>query len=273
MTIPADQLLWGAAIAQFAIPAALAVLGFIGQQEQAKAQRRAQRRSIELENAQIAREIAAANRANDARLAAIQAQTNIANQGSETFTRDVQDQLGNLKGDLKESETQRRGNLDRALTRKDPAGEAGAARQVGSEVKGRVSESFTERGQRAGAENVSRANRLADQAAVLGSFRDLPVTRAGQLNTIAFNQLPFQRRKDSRAAIDRLRIGQAGLVPPEPRIFLNTSDPLGDVLTGISEGGLEFFGKGGFGEGPTTTSGGGGTGVSNIQTLTLNRRK
>lgn len=242
-------------------------LSYIGQQRQAKAAERAREQAVEIQNRRIALEAAAAQRAHQARMAALGTQTGIANRGSEAFTRDVQNQLGNVNRDIEQTTTKRRENLDRALGR-DAAGEAGSRRQVGSETKGRVSESFAERGEGAGKRIAAKTGRRADRMATLGAFNELPAQAGRQASEVVRRQLPFQRERRSQAAIDRLKIARASMIPQEGTHFIDSSDPLGQVLQGLGQGALDWYGYGGgFGR-PTTTSGGGGTGVSNVQTYT-----
>lgn len=245
---------------QAAIPWVLAAAStgasLYGQKRQADAREDAQREAIERQNQRIALEAAAANRAHQARMGAIASQQDIANRGADQFTGDVRQQLGNIQQDLDETRTRRRENLGEAISR-DVAGEAGQARQVGSDVKGRISESFENRGQAAGERNLERTRELADRLASLGAFRELPAQRQEQVNTIGMNQMPYGRERESQAAIDRLRVQQASMVPREQQHYIDTSDPLGQALSGIGQAGLMYYGMGGGQTGPYTTSGGG----------------
>lgn len=266
MMIPIDQLAW--AIAWAPIIAALSLGAQVyGQKRQRDAQRRAQEKAIEQQNRRIAIEAAAASRAHQARMQALAAQTGIADRSSQAFNQDVVQQLGNVRKDLDETKTRRRENLSKVIDR-DVAGEAGGARKVGSEVKGRISQSFGERGAEAGERNLADVNRYADRLASIGAFRELPVQRNRQVNTVVRNQLPFTRERESQAAADRLRVARASLIPREPTTYIDTSDPLGELLYGLGQGGMFLYSQGGGTRGPFTTSGGGGTGVSNVQTFT-----
>jgi len=219
----------------------------------------AQSQEIARQTQGLARQVAARREQQGLQLQANQAQQDIADRSGQTFRQRVNSDLGNPDQQLEEIEQRRGQKLDDVVRGANAASEAGQARQVGSDIKGRVSEDFTQRGRSAAAENQARAERLAGQLATIAAFRQQPVDRADRITQIGLALQPFTRERQSRAASGRLRVQGAGITDPVPQSPVTVVDPssgLGDVLVGLGQA-VPFINFGG-GGGPTTSSGGGG---------------
>lgn len=262
-------------------PAAAAQIGlaFFGTVMQQRARASAQDQAFAAQSREIDRQTEALRRrvaaqrdqqaiqlqANQAQRDAAARRAEIANEQKDELRRRVTKDLGDQGRQTQQIEERRGKKLGNVVTGANAAEQAGQARQVGSNVQGRVSEDFTARGESAASENEARAKRLAGQLATIGAFKVHPLERADRIAQIGLALAPFARRQQHhdlqsrlRAAEDRVRVRGAGIVDPVPREGLTVIDPnsrLGDALVGAG-GAAPFINFGG--GGPTTSSGGGG---------------
>lgn len=244
-----------------------------GQKRQREAALEAEQRQVDEHNARVEAERQARLAQYEQILRANQAQQAIADRAGGALRQAITDEFGNLRQTLSRREDDNRAKLEAVIERPrrdaDPAAEAGSARRVGSDVQGRISEHFTERGEKAYTDTVDRSKRIARQQATIDAYGRIPQDNQAAYGRTGFAVEPYTRERASQAAADRLRIQKAGYLPPETLEFIDASDPLGQVLEGLGQGLFQYgLYRGMSGPlGPTTTSGAGG-GVGPVRTFT-----